>query len=181
MYRVFPLVPLFTLASLILVCLEWFRLPLLLQMHGHGWILAGGVLVVLGTLAAMVRGGYRLAYDLFLFGCLLVWFPYWREIYRVDAPVFVFYPLYFVVLIVVLTQTLVYRFADLDALQYRMLKVITGFRLMHPLLLGGLVLAGIYLRDYFIFFPMVVSFLVIRGGFSVVLDEVTRASADSGS
>lgn len=39
---------------------------------------------------------YSYKYELFYLGCLLIWFSLWRQEYRIDAPVFLYYPIYFI-------------------------------------------------------------------------------------
>ncbi|MCI0655206.1 MAG: hypothetical protein L0Y39_12115 [Methylococcaceae bacterium] len=172
MYRLLPLAPLFTIACLVLIFLVW-RQTVYLEYFNAPWVLVAGLCCTgFGALIALFSGkSFQLAYDLFCLGIFCIWFVHWREVYRIDAPVFAWYPIYFVSLIVVLNRQVIHQWHRLDALQMQMVRLIQSLKLFQPWLLITGVPLSVYFSEYYIFYPIVVSLVLIRCCFGIVLRE----------
>jgi hypothetical protein len=176
MYRLLPLAPLFTLACLGLTFMVWQRTPDA-EFLNAPWLLMVGLcwISVSVFLALSRRQSFPLAYDFFCLGTFCVWFVHWREAYRIDAPVFAWYPIFFVVLIVVLDRQVIHAAHALDPLQRKMIRLIYASWLFHPVVLTSGVLLGVWFSEYYIFYPIVLSLLLIRCSFGLVLRELAES------
>lgn len=172
MYRVFPLTPLFTLACLGLMILVW-RQSAYLDLLDDPRILVLGLcsIVLSGSIALFGRKSFALCYDLFACGVSCTWFVHWREAYRIDAPVFAWYPIFFVLLIVVLNGQVIHQSDRMDPLQQRMIRLLHSSRLLNPLLLTAAVLLSVYFSEHYIFYPIAMALFLIRCSFAIVLRE----------
>jgi hypothetical protein len=128
-------------------------------------IVAAGAL----TLTPPVR--YRWSYDLFSFGCLLTWFAYWRRFFDIGAPVFSFYPVYFVLLSVFLTHFVINSRSRLAPDQIHLMRILYGFVGMRAGILVLLVLASLMIPGHYLIYPLAVTLLTIRHAFAVCLEE----------
>lgn len=165
-----PVLPLFTLVNIILILAVWLRPNVLEPVGQLQFLILGRCVVSLsGALSFSKRVDFSWTYDLFLLGGILVWFVYWREIYCLDAPLFKFYPAYFVLLSFVLTQLVVDQVQLLDSEQVKLMQLIYEQPLAHPALLVVLTLAGLYYREWYVVYPIAVSFVCIRYVFAECL------------
>ncbi|MGH8548018.1 MAG: hypothetical protein ACRERU_05360 [Methylococcales bacterium] len=172
MYRVQPLAPLFTIACLGLIFMVWRKAPTIEYFNASWMLFAGlGCMAISLTIALFARHSFPMAYDLFCVGSFCVWFVHWREVYRIDAPVFAWYPIFFVLLIVLLNRQVVYKWHLMDPFQIKMIRLIYAFRLFHPVLLTTGVLSSVYFSEYYIYYPIVLSLVLIRCSFGIVLRE----------
>ncbi|MGH8475606.1 MAG: hypothetical protein ACRERV_01600 [Methylococcales bacterium] len=176
MYRLWPLVPLFTMACLGLIFMVWRKAPYLEYLNSSWLLFAGFVCIGLSALIAWLgRKYFQLGYDLFCLGSLCIWFVHWRAVYRIDAPVFAWYPIFFVLLIVVLSRQVIQQCHRLDRMQLRMLDLIQSWKTFHPALLIPSLLLSIYFSEYYIFYPIVLSFVLIRCCFAIVLMQLAKS------
>jgi hypothetical protein len=165
--------PMFIVASLSLVYMVWQQYPWLVLFESAMVLYVGlGCLLLSGLIAVLRPGAFPLSYDVFLVGTLCTWFVHWREVYRIDAPVFLWYPVYFVFIAMLLNRQVVERWALMDDLQLRMMRLIHSSRLFHPFLLNLLVVLSVYFSEYFLFYPMAVSLVLIRCAFGMVLQKM---------
>lgn len=172
MHRLPPLVPLLTIACLGLIFMIW-RQPSHLQYFNATRILITGVCCTLisACIAIFNRKSFPLSYDLFCLGTFCIWFVHWREVYRIDAPVFAWYPIFFVGLIVVLDRQVIQPWRRLDPLQMRTVGLIQSFWAFNPNLLSAGLLLSVYFSEYYIFYPIAVALVLIRCSFGIVLRE----------
>jgi len=170
-----PILPLFTTASICLFFIVQTDNPLLVILATDSVLYAGLICVVLsGLLAATRRSPPRWNYDVFALGTLMIWSAYWREFIRVDAPLFHFYPVFFVLLTGVFTLFIVnpgHRF-DADTLS----RMMTLYRLkpFSVPVLAGLTLASLYFPNHFVMYPLVLSLLILRYAIGTCLDTHDR-------
>ncbi|MGR9106951.1 MAG: hypothetical protein ACU843_08485 [Gammaproteobacteria bacterium] len=172
MYTLLPLTPLFTIACTATVFLVW-RHPTWLEHAQTPWVLLAGVFCgIAGACIALVKPRhFPRAYDLFCLGTLLIWFVHWREVYRVDAPVFAWYPIFFDLMIVLLTRQVIHQARLLDPVQQKMLRIILGSPFFQPWLLIPGVLLSVWFSAYYLFYPILISLVLIRCSFGIVVRE----------
>ncbi len=174
MYKILPVTPLFTVASLGLIMLVW-QESAYLEFFNAPWVSVFGLccMVVSGLIAIFRWKSIPLFYDLFALGTFCVWFVHWREVYRTDAPVFAWYPMFFVLLTVLLNGQVVHKSHLMDPSQQQMIRLIHSSMLFHPLVLTAGILLSVYFSEYYLFYPIAVSLFLIRCSFGIALGELT--------
>jgi len=115
-----------------------------------------------GIAAINKRIPFKISHELFAIGCLLMWFAYWRQFYRSDAPMFYFYPVYFVLLNALLSLLFISRRERFDDESIDHLQHLAESPLFHPLLIAFLLLASIVITGHFLLFPAVMTLFLIR-------------------
>ncbi|MEE9346519.1 MAG: hypothetical protein V3U88_13010 [Methylococcales bacterium] len=159
-YERIALFPLFTITSAYLASIFWRdSIPAFIT---NQWVLYTGLgLVVLSILLKQLFKLHVLyVCDLFLLGCLFIWVVYWQKEYTFEAPVFLFFSVYFVPL-----NLLFAKFARDEVFaedQYQLLDFLNQRVLFQPVLLAILVLVGLYLQSWYLLFPLFTSLLMIR-------------------
>ena len=136
------------------------------------WLTQIGLLFIClsGAIYFVGHSKYRLAYDFFLVGTLIVWWIHWREVYQANAPLFKFYPVYFSILSVLLTSSVINQKHCLDDDQIELIRLIYARFLFRPELLVGLTLMSLYLRQQYVLYPVMVSFVYVRYVFTECLE-----------
>jgi len=166
-----PALPIFTFSCLLLTYLVWSGSPLLAYLNNE-WNLYTGLAVIVAsaalTLSPRIHYGWR--YDLFAFGCLLTWFAYWRRFFEIGAPVFSFYPVYFVLLSVFLTHFVINGRSRLAADQIQLMQILYDFVGMRAYVLVALVLGSLMIPGHYLIYPLAMTLLAIRYAFAVCLE-----------
>lgn len=166
------ILPFFSVGSAIIGFFVLTNHPLKNYLSGSWALEIGmGCLALSAIFYWLPRLHYGWSYDLFCTATLLIWFSSWQEIFRPGAPVFQSYPFYFVVFTLLVTYTLV-RNRDLnqaEGVNARLLRLILGFPLLHPLIFFALVLWGLFQPEDYLFYPAAMGLLIIRYGLSECL------------
>jgi hypothetical protein len=167
-----PALPIFTFSCLLLTYLVWNGSPLLPYLNSR-WSLYIGLAatVASGALTLSPRIHYRWRYDLFSFGCLLTWFAYWHQFFEIGAPVFSFYPVYFVLLSIFVTHFVIHKRSHLAADQIQLMRILYGFAGMRAPILVVLVLGSLLIPGHYLIYPIVMTLLLVRYAFAVCLEE----------
>jgi len=167
-----PALPLFTFTALILTALIWSENNWLLYNDNH-WLIGCGMGLVLFSAVCSLFSWlhFRWRYDLFAFGCILAWYPWWRIEYRVDTPMFYFFPIYFVLFSVVVSYFLLHQRQWVTEEDRKMIRLFDHWYTFHPAALGLFVPLSVWARDYYIFYPIVMTLLMMRYVFSVFLER----------
>lgn len=167
-----PALPIFTFSCLLLTYLVWSGSPLLSYLNSRWSLYIGfSVIVASGALALSPRIHYGWRYDLFSFGCLLTWFAYWRRFFEIGAPVYSFYPVYFVLLSVFVTHFVINRRSRLAADQIQLMRILYDFVGMRAHILVVLVLASLLIPGHYLIYPIAMTVLLVRYAFAVCLEE----------
>lgn len=158
-----PALPFFTWINFVLFLIVLLR-PELYETTVVAWLMPVGLafIGISGVMALTIGYRYRLAYDFFLVGAVVVWWVYWHEVYQPGAPLFKFYPAYFAILSLLLTGWVINprrRFAN-DQIQ--LMRLIGEYFLFRPELLVALTLVSLYLPEQYVLYPVMVSFVYIR-------------------
>jgi hypothetical protein len=170
MYRIQPLTPLFTIACLGMILMVWRMAPYLEYFNGSRVLVAGlGCMAASLIIASFAKHSFPLSCDLFCVGSFCIWFVHWREIYRIDAPVFAWYPIFFVLLIILLNRQVIYKWHLMDPIQIETVRLIVALKIFHPLILTVAVLLSVYFSEYYMYYPIVLSLVLIRCSFGIVL------------
>ena len=167
-----PALPIFTFVCLLLTYLVWSGSPWLSYLNTQWSLYLGlSLIVAAGALILSPPIRYRWSYDLFSLGCLLTWFAYWRRFFEVDAPVFSFYPVYFVLLSVFLTHFVIDSRSRLAPDQMHLMRILYGFVGMRASILVLLVLVSLMIPGHYLIYPLAMTLLMIRYAFAVCLEE----------
>ncbi|MEE9424978.1 MAG: hypothetical protein V3V18_08345 [Methylococcales bacterium] len=172
-YQRIALFPLFTITSAYLASIFWRdTIPAFIT---NQWVLYTGLgLVVLSILLKLLfKLHFLYVCDLFLLGCLFIWVVYWQKEYTFQAPVFLFFSVYFVPI-----NLLFAKFARDEVFaedQYQLLDFLNQRILLHPVLLATLVLVGLYVQSRYLLFPIFTSLLMIRVLLMVWTEKIDNA------
>ncbi len=172
-YWLLPILPAFTLLSLGLSYFVSAKTPFLGYYANPIFIYTGLFLVCLSVLLAIKnRLHFKYRHDLFATGCLVIWFSYWQQYHSIqDAPLFLFYPLFFALFSIVLSYNLVWSRNFLDMSEIEQFLKISRIRFFTFPVLMLLTLASL-LFPYFLYqaFAITMSFFMIRHGVVLTLE-----------
>ena len=117
---------------------------------------------------------YTHRYDLFLSGTLLVWLAYWQTDYTFEAPIYLYYPAYFVGIGLLLPNLVARNSVYFPADQMKLMKLLHGSPVLHPDLLVGLILYSLADMSHYLLYPILCSLLLIRFSFNLCLHPYTE-------
>lgn len=105
---------------------------------------------------------YKLRYDLFAVGALLVWFSYWPAFFREGSPLFYLYPLYFALITALFSLVFIKEpdHIDPDALVW--LQWLSDSGRFNPAIIMLSVCISLFFPQHFMLFPLTVSLLIMR-------------------
>ncbi len=105
---------------------------------------------------------FRLRYDLFAVGALLIWYVYWPGFFVYDTPVFTVYPWYFVFISVLFSLFFVHRPEQIDSETLRWLQWLSDSGRFNPLFIMLLVILSLFFPEHFLLFPISITLWVMR-------------------
>ncbi len=105
---------------------------------------------------------FRLRYDLFAIGAVLVWYVYWPPFFVHDTPVFHYYPLYFVFITTVFSMFFVTRPELIDSETLSWLQWLSDSGRFNPVFIMLLVMLSLLFPEHFLLFPISISLWVMR-------------------
>lgn len=163
----------FVFCNLLLAVVEISRSPIQTWLTGD---LASGlgiaamiVSLLLGRLKK-VRG--QLWHDGFLTGAMLTWYASWKPQFETDAPMFVFYPLYFSLISAVVSLLLVNRASNFDPESVRQLRYMDKLARFDFSFNVGFVVVALVITRHYALFPMAVTFYIMREAIIACLDRI---------
>lgn len=132
-----------------------------------------GILIIAAALALGLakRKFTMLRYDLFASGCLLLWLPYWYPDFVEGSPVFFYFPLYFAMMTGLCSLLFIRNRAAMDDDTVAWLQWLSRSGRFNPILIGVLVLVGIYMKSHFLLFPVAVTLWILRSALAASLQE----------
>ncbi|HHJ39622.1 MAG: hypothetical protein AXA67_09930 [Methylothermaceae bacteria B42] len=159
----FFIFPLFTLTSALLVAVFWW-LPQVVPWLASPWVGGMGAAAIL---VAVVLGWKKVvrppvAYDIFLWGTLLVWAMYWQYVFGSEAPLFKAYPVYFVILEALTRYFVIHHSERWSLEELRFLEWFVEGWWCRGWLLGGLVLLSLAMTRHYLIYPISVGLLIVR-------------------
>lgn len=168
-----PALPLFTFTSLVYCYLVWNDSDYLTVLSSHTSLYFGlgsiGFSIVI-SLLPRIYYGYK--YDLFSVGCLIVWFADWSQIFGLEAPIFYVYPVYFAVLSVIITHSVINQRAKFDENQLKLIHIMSDWKPLNPLVLAFATLGSLSLPKHYLLYPIFMTFLYIRYCLTVCVNDV---------
>ncbi len=129
------------------------------------FIYIGAILLLCGFVMAWVKFkkiNYRIRYDLFAVGALLVWFSYWPDFFREGSPLFYLYPTYFAFITALFSLVFITKRERIDPDALDWLEWLSDTGRFNPLIIMACVIISLFLPQQFILFPLTMSLLIMR-------------------
>jgi hypothetical protein len=108
-------------------------------------------------------------YDIFSSSILLVWFAYWKPLFKDDSPIFFFYPLYFALMTALVSLFFVGQRDKIDHESFRLMLFLSKKNILQPWIVMLCVLGTLELHQHFMLYPVMMTLLIMRFAFSSCL------------
>jgi hypothetical protein len=155
--------PLFIVLSLTLCFLVQNASPLQSLLITPLLIYIGLGLAVISMLGSLFKKLSTLIwYDIFAGGTLMVWFAYWKPLFKDDSPLFFFYPLYFALVTAFASLFFINQRDKIDDESFRLMRFLSQKSITQPWVIMLGVLGGLELEQHFMLYPVMVTLLIIR-------------------
>jgi hypothetical protein len=110
-------------------------------------------------------------YDIFSSSTLLVWFAYWKPLFKDDSPIFFFYPLYFALMTAFVSLFFIGRRDKIDDESFRLMQFFSKKNIIQPWLVMLCVLVSLELQQHFMLYPVMMTLLIIRYALAGCLED----------
>ncbi|MFK5948116.1 MAG: hypothetical protein QM500_05030 [Methylococcales bacterium] len=134
----------------------------------------GEGLLAINFIAAWIKLkkiSYRMRYDLFAVGALLIWFAYWPPFFRQDSPLFYIYPLYFALITALFSLVFIKKPEQIKPDERAWLQWLSDTGRFNPFIIMVCVAISLFLPQQFMLFPLTISLLVMRFALACCLDN----------
>ncbi len=101
-------------------------------------------------------------YDIFSSSTLLIWFAYWKPLFKDDSPIFFFYPLYFALVTAFVSLFFISQRDKIDEESFRFMRSYSKKNLLQSWLLMVCVLGSLGLQENFMLYPVMMTLLIMR-------------------
>jgi hypothetical protein len=101
-------------------------------------------------------------YDIFSSSTLLVWFAYWKPLFKDDSPIFFFYPLYFALMTAFVSLFFIGQRDKIDDESFRFMQSLSKKTIIQPWLVMLCVLVSLELQQHFMLYPVMITLLMMR-------------------
>jgi hypothetical protein len=101
-------------------------------------------------------------YDVFSSSTLLVWFAYWKPLFKDESPVFFFYPLYFALMTAFVSLFFIGQRDKIDDESLRFMLSLSKKPIIQPWLIMLCVLGSLELEQHFMLYPTLMTLLIMR-------------------
>ncbi|MDD4914856.1 MAG: hypothetical protein PHW13_07440 [Methylococcales bacterium] len=163
----------FILCNLLLAILELSKNPYLPWLTGDAALGVGLTVMALSLLLGYLKKlPTQVWHDGFITATLLVWYASWKPLFEADAPMFIFYPLYFSLITAVVTLSLINKSAyfDQESIQHlRYMNKLTRFDFSVNIVF---VLVSLLITRHYALYPMAVTFYVMRHTIVICLEKI---------
>lgn len=106
------------------------------------------------------------SYEVFSSGTLLLWFAYWKDLFKPDSPIFFAYPLYFALMSAFITLFLSDQSHRIDKESLNYMRYLDKERVMPAWALMLCVLGSLEVRQHYQLYPVLMTLLMLRFAFS---------------
>ncbi len=113
----------------------------------------------------------NITYDVFASSVLVVWFSYWQPYFKDDAPMFFVYPVYFAMLTAVISLIVIGHQSYIDKVTLRAMLSLSSRTIIQPWIIMICLFISLELHQNFLFFPTMMTLLIIRFGLSGYLSK----------
>ena len=101
-------------------------------------------------------------YDIFSSSNLLIWFAYWKPLFKDDSPIFFFYPLYFALVTAFVSLFFIGQRHKIDEESFRFMRSYSKKNLLQSWILMACVLGSLGLQQNFMLYPVMMTLLIMR-------------------
>ena len=105
---------------------------------------------------------FKLRYDLFAIGSLLVWISYWPPFFRFGSPMFQYFPMYFAFITALFSVVFITKRENMDPDAVTLLQWLSDSGRFNPIIIMIAVMISLALPQYFLLFPVTITILVMR-------------------
>ena len=117
---------------------------------------------VLATWFKYRKISFKLRYDLFAVGALLVWISSWPPFFRFGSPVFQYFPLYFAFITALFSIIFITKGENMDPDAVKLLQWLSDSGRFNPVIIMIAVMISLALPQHFLLFPVTITLLVMR-------------------
>jgi len=129
-------------------------------------------LIICSVIAAITkRIHFSYSYDGFAAGALLTWFSYWHQLFKSEAPMFYFFPLYFALLTAGVTIMFLKRDDWVDQESLDAMQRFSSFLRFHPGIMAAAILISLEFHSHFLLFPVAMTLFIMRYTFTCYLTK----------
>lgn len=138
-------------------------------------IYIGLAVAIIGILGSLFKKWSSTSwYDIFSSGTLLVWFAYWKPLFKDDSPIFFFYPVYFALMTAFVTLFLIAQRHKIDNESFRLMQALAKKSIIQPWVVMLCVLASLELQQQFMLYPVMMTLLIMRFTLAGCLEDRSR-------
>ena len=101
-------------------------------------------------------------YDIFAGSTLIVWFAYWKPLFKDDSPIFFFYPVYFALMTAFVSLFFIGQRHKIDDESFRLMQLLSKKRIIQPWVVMLCVLVSLELQQHFMLYPVMMTLLIVR-------------------
>ena len=124
---------------------------------------AGIAFTVVGMAGAMfAKTGDKIWHDVFASGTLLAWFGFWRPLFKEDAAIFFFFPVYFMLLAAFFELFVFNKQYSFDKETLAELNAMVKHPLAQPWLATALVAGSLAMTEHYLTYPITITVLMLR-------------------
>ncbi len=116
----------------------------------------------IATAIKFKRIPYKLRYDLFAVGAFLVWFSYWPSFFRMGAPIFDVFPLYFAFISALFSLLFITKRENMDPDAVIFMQWLSDSGRFNPLVIMLGVMVSLAFPQHFLLFPIMITLWVTR-------------------
>ena len=114
---------------------------------------------------------FKLRYDLFAVGSLLIWFSYWPPFFRFGSPMFQYFPMYFAFITALFSVVFITKRENMDSDAVTMLQWLSDSGRFNPIFIMIAVMVSLALPQQFLLFPVTITLLVMRFALACCLNN----------
>ncbi len=146
--------------------------PLLSALVTPLLIYIGLALAVIGIIGSLFKKlSSSIWYDIFSSGALLIWFAYWKSLFKDDSPIFFYYPVYFALMTAFVTLFLIAQRHKIDDESLRLMQVLSEKSIIQPWVPMLAVLGSLGLQQHFMLYPVMMTLLIMRFTLAACLQD----------
>ena len=101
-------------------------------------------------------------YDIFSSSTLLVWFAYWKPLFKDDSPIFFFYPIYFALMTAFVALFFIGQRNKIDNESFNIMQSIAKKIIIQPWVIMVCILGSLELQQHFMLYPTLMTLLILR-------------------
>ena len=135
---------------------------------------SGIILLVASLIATWFKYrkiSFKLRYDLFAVGALLVWIAYWPPFFRFGSPMFHYFPLYFAFITALSSILFITKRENMDPDAVKLLQWLSDSGRFNPVIIMIAVIISLALPQHFLLFPVTITILVMRFALACCLNN----------